>query len=239
VRRRGISFHSHSCFRIRPHLCPVTRSPSRSPLRDRTFALYAAIEGRVSFAQKSAATEKRTIYRMTKNDFNSAPDPLEEGDPLSATGMFLSSFGAPAQETSAAKEDPFATPATRRADWPASAQSAGPASSGSNSKPASGPGEFTQMFQTMESRQSPTPPPPVTQPPVSRHPDQRLAHHRRLPRLPVLLQVLAQANSRVSSFRGQRPRPSPEPPNPEFRSNRPALWWTRPIFLHRPPRHRG
>lgn len=104
---------------------------------------------------------------MTKNDFNS--DPLDQADPLSATGMFLSSFGstpAPSQEppeTSAAKADPFAAPAsgpgTTRTDWPppAHANPVPPPSS-------SGPGEFTQMFQAREQRQSP---PPVSQAPVA------------------------------------------------------------------------
>ena len=105
---------------------------------------------------------------MTKNDSNS--DPLDQADPLSATGMFLSSFGstpAPSQESSeagAAKPDPFAAsgPGTTRTDWPAPPLSharSTPSASGS-----SGPGEFTQMFQAMETRPSP---PPVSQPPAT------------------------------------------------------------------------
>ncbi len=102
---------------------------------------------------------------MTKNDSNS--DPLEQADPLSATGMFLSSFGStptPSQESpeaGAAKPDPFATsgPGTTRTDWPAPSPShPSPTSS------ATGPGEFTQMFQAMETRPSP---PPVSQPPAA------------------------------------------------------------------------
>lgn len=102
---------------------------------------------------------------MTKNDFNS--DPLDQADPLSATGMFLSSFGstpAPSQESpeaGTAKPDPFAAsgPGTTRTDWPAPPPShPGPTSS------ASGPGEFTQMFQALETRPSP---PPVFQPPAA------------------------------------------------------------------------
>ena len=105
---------------------------------------------------------------MTKNDSNS--DPLEQADPLSATGMFLSSFGstpAPSQESpeaGAAKPDPFAAsgPGATRTDWPAPPPShPSPTSSASG---ASGPGEFTQMFKAMETRPSP---PSVSQPPAA------------------------------------------------------------------------
>ena len=112
---------------------------------------------------------------MTKNDFNS--DPLDQADPLSATGMFLSSFGstpAPSQEppeSGAAKPDPFAAsgPGTTRTDWPAP-----PPSHSSPTPSASGPGEFTQMFRAMETRPSPSAvsQPPVTTPAVQPAPSQ-------------------------------------------------------------------
>ena len=102
---------------------------------------------------------------MTKNDFNS--DPHDQADPLSATGMFLSSFGStPRQEASDTDiaKSLAGTPATpgpgaTRTDWPPPSTHASPVPSGS------GPGEFTQMFQAMEQRQSP--PSVSQQPPAS------------------------------------------------------------------------
>jgi hypothetical protein len=101
---------------------------------------------------------------MTMNDFNPGPEPHEQGESLSATGMFLralESNSAPPQQ-----------PAEANVAKPAAPQAA-PAVSGPSS---SGPGEFTQMFQALNpahgSNQAPPsiPVPPVPSAPASSAP---------------------------------------------------------------------
>jgi hypothetical protein len=76
---------------------------------------------------------------MTENDFNSGPEPHEQGDALSATGMFLRAFDS-------GSEAPKEPPKTDLAQPSAGPTVAVPA--------ASGPGEFTQMFQAPGPRQT-------------------------------------------------------------------------------------
>jgi hypothetical protein len=95
---------------------------------------------------------------MTEKDFNSGPGPQEQGEPLSATGMFLRAFdsgGTPSQEP---EGNPFGAPTT-----------SGPsASSVPSPAPASSqPGEFTQMFQAMDARSTPAASTPVAPPAFS------------------------------------------------------------------------
>jgi hypothetical protein len=157
-----VSFH---LLRIPISSQSVTCIHFQSQFVQRGFTLYAGIEGRVSFAVKSAAAGKRTIDNMDKNDFNS--DPLNQTDPLSATGMFLNSFGStPPQEASdtdvAKSLEATSGPGATRTDWPPpSAAPASPVPPPSGS----GPGEFTQIFQAMEQRQGR--PPLSQQPPAS------------------------------------------------------------------------
>ncbi len=71
---------------------------------------------------------------MTKSDSNPGPQPPEQSDPLSATGMFLRAF----------EPEPEPTPQAPRPD---SAR----IEAAQDSSPA-GPGEFTQMFKSGEVR---------------------------------------------------------------------------------------
>src|SRR5260370_39418798 len=86
------------------------------------------------------------------NKAGSGPDPREHAESLSATGMFLRSLGesrkpdpAPADPL---KASPAEVPAQPGAQRPVTPTPAG--------------GEFTQLFQTLEPRQSTTPAPPAS-----------------------------------------------------------------------------
>ena len=97
---------------------------------------------------------------MTENDFNSGKVSQEQGEPLSATGMFLRAF------ESGAEPDPEPTaPAPTKS----AATAAGP---GVSAVPSSGsgpskPGEFTRIFQAAEAKATTSSASPVSQPPVS------------------------------------------------------------------------
>jgi len=112
---------------------------------------------------------------VTKNNGNPEPDPSEQLDPLSATGMFLRAFGSetePSQEPAAQ-----AQPAPRKeaAQWDWTAGQAAAASQGAPQTPPPAvapagpkPGEFTQFFQVSPAQRSqPAPPPAVTVKPVA------------------------------------------------------------------------
>ncbi|KAA6461945.1 hypothetical protein DYQ86_09895 [Acidobacteria bacterium AB60] len=77
--------------------------------------------------------------------------PAGEADSLSATGMFLRAFGESAKPESASP-DPFQESAANR-EQPAAADRAAAAKAG--------PGEFTQLFQSLESKPMAAPPAPA------------------------------------------------------------------------------
>jgi hypothetical protein len=122
---------------------------------------------------------------MTQNDFTSGPEHPEGADSLSATGMFLRSFDSEPQATDdmsqAGQGKPAAAPqpgpGATRVDWLVEPVSPPPSAAPPASKPG-GPGEFTQMFQAVESRPSPASPPasqaPFQPPPVAEQPVTRL-----------------------------------------------------------------
>ncbi|HEX4320616.1 MAG TPA: hypothetical protein VHZ52_06915 [Acidobacteriaceae bacterium] len=93
---------------------------------------------------------------MTENDFQSGPGPQDQGEPLSATGMFLRAFdsGSDASQEPAASKPAPAVPSV-----PASGQ------------PSSQPGEFTQMFQAMNSPAAPAPAQPSYTAPAAPRPE--------------------------------------------------------------------
>ena len=84
---------------------------------------------------------------MAVNKSDSGPDSSEQPDSLSATGMFLRAFNAEPKSDSAAADPwssaPAAPPASAPAQRPASTPPAG--------------GEFTQLFQKVDLRQSQAP----------------------------------------------------------------------------------
>ena len=86
--------------------------------------------------RKSARDEKRTVLRMTSNDFKQRPDAREESESLSATGMFLRSFDSGAQVPSAEPETPAPAPA--------------PVPPPTAARKETGPGEFTRIFQALD-----------------------------------------------------------------------------------------
>jgi hypothetical protein len=92
---------------------------------------------------------------MTVNDFNSGPGSTEQGESLSATGMFLRAFDSNSEAPLQATEEQLAKPAAPPV--PSTPIASGPQSSG--------PGEFTQMFQAREPRQNSVPAPIASQTP--------------------------------------------------------------------------
>ncbi len=115
---------------------------------------------------------------MAKNDSNSGPEPPEQADPLTATAMFLKAFEPDREGTKKAPDPFFADPVAPRPNVPAPPGADRPvaseppfkpaASPGQPSGPGSGPGEFTQMFNTLGARQTPAsaPKPARETPPV-------------------------------------------------------------------------
>lgn len=95
---------------------------------------------------------------MTKNDQNSGPEPPEQADSFSATAMFLKAFDADAKKPSEPAAQPAPWPAANSGDRQAYAPAAPPPS-------ANGPGEFTQMFNSLGQRPASAPPPPRETPP--------------------------------------------------------------------------
>ena len=80
---------------------------------------------------------------MTNDNPKPGADAPEQGDSLSATGMFLRAFNAEPKPDTAAS-DPFAgTPAVAPSTPPAQRPPAQPQSGG----------EFTQLFQKVDARQ--------------------------------------------------------------------------------------
>src|SRR5580698_3890468 len=104
---------------------------------------------------------------MTKTDWTPDSQPSDEADTLSATGMFLSSFGKEAEQPQKPAELSFSTAVARpEATWPSE-----PAFSPSPQPPAAasqgGPGEFTKLFQASQmSKPATAPPPPADYAPV-------------------------------------------------------------------------
>lgn len=113
---------------------------------------------------------------MTQKDWTPESKPIEEADPFSATGMFLSALGKEAAEPQTRLEIDPPQPAVRREAQPPAWQAAQemPPSSPAETPvrtavdfepPKSAPGEFTRLFQAAVSpsaappRTSPVPPP--------------------------------------------------------------------------------
>jgi len=94
---------------------------------------------------------------MTKTDWTPDGQPSDEADPLSATGMFLSSFGKEAEQPQKPAEPSFTAPVAPPAAWQpepgfAPSRQAPPAAS------QGGPGEFTKLFQASQAAAATTPP---------------------------------------------------------------------------------
>jgi len=114
---------------------------------------------------------------MTKTDWTPEEQPSEGGDPLSATGMFLSALGKESDQPGKQSEPSFAQPAARpdmKLDaWPAeqAAPSAAPPASPASAAASQGsPGEFTRLFQAAQPQRAVPPQAAAVQAPVTQAP---------------------------------------------------------------------
>ena len=97
---------------------------------------------------------------MTKTDWTPDSQPIEEADPFSATGMFLSALGKESDQPQKQSEENAAQPVvrldTRQPGWPAEQAPSAPATPATPATPARGgaqqgsPGEFTRLFQAAQ-----------------------------------------------------------------------------------------
>ncbi len=118
---------------------------------------------------------------MTKTDWTPDSQPIEEADPLSATGMFLSALGRESEQPQKQPEESLAQPAVRleskQPAWLAEqaltpSSPASPASPASAGAPQGAPGEFTRMFQAAQPPHAAPPQGPAVQPAPSIEPKQ-------------------------------------------------------------------
>ncbi len=115
---------------------------------------------------------------MTKNDWTPEGKPIEEADPLSATGMFLSALGKESAQPQLQPEESLAQPIvgleTKQAAWPpwpaeqavAPSSPASPANPASAGAPQGSPGEFTKLFQAAQAPRAVPPQAPAVQSPA-------------------------------------------------------------------------
>ena len=93
---------------------------------------------------------------MTKTDWTPDSQPIEEADPLSATGMFLSALGNESEQPRKQSEESAAQPVvrldTKQPAWPAEQALApsAPAAPASGGAQQGSPGEFTRLFQAVQ-----------------------------------------------------------------------------------------
>ncbi len=112
---------------------------------------------------------------MTQKDWTPEGKPVDDADPLSATGMFLNALGKESNQPQTRTEiNPPQAAAGRQPLWPAEqgippfAQEETPVRTAVEFEPPkSAPGEFTRLFQAATSPAAPPPPKaPVVPPPV-------------------------------------------------------------------------
>jgi hypothetical protein len=111
---------------------------------------------------------------MTNKDWTPGSQPIEDADPLSATGMFLSALGKESSEAQTGMDSPQAptrreaqAPAWPTQETPPASQAETPFRTAVDFEPQkSAPGEFTRLFQATGSAAA-APVKPATPPPAS------------------------------------------------------------------------